>query len=758
MAAKRIANGSAADLFGWTGELLRHLVQDKKTLPLMAEIIKAIRDGKVPDDAREWLLASWLIPLDKGEGKIRPIAGGSALVKLAAAYLMENVSERVKDTFRLSGTQYGLFMRDGTTAAAHITQLNLDRNPSHIAIKIDFANAFNTIPRKHILGQLYKHPELSAMYPLVHWAYSKPSHLMVHDDKGDLAALLQSKEGVRQGCVLGSLAFAVATLEMFTQLKKSHKDIELVAYLDDVNISGPPESALRTFGELQEEAQRFGLVVQQNKCEVLIPGLDEAPDELLRKIERYGLRTQKGALPLLGTVVGHDPNKIQTLVEEKVEGWKKAVELLASEEIPTQLALLVGRWMMTAKPNALARSLPPTLTIPPLKDFGNTVLNVMQRRLNLKLEGDAKILFQQPLKEGGVGFCSPSETAPYVFIAGVASSCLAIRQTNLNEEKGSVGGGWLLEQLSQCLSRITPEAGWPDDEALIHGVGPFFEHYSNVGKRKRSEHLQAKLVGHFRAGRRKHIKEHFISKESIARMESRANKGSALLWKTYPLTQEFALSDEEMRFSVAYATGQPLPHMPELCGCASRAQLTIEHTVNCAEKLTRHNMLQSRLVSFARLHGVTTRQNPRLNYQDAKEKLEPDVIFYPGIHEPVQTDITVVNSCAPSILKRSRLAHLYATNERRAKKRLKYLHNATARGELFRPLIFETHGKISEEVDVTLDMLASRTPMDQGLAKTDMKLDLAVTLARGNALAARTTIAWAQRARDRGRAVHPAPG
>ena len=88
-------------------------------------------------------------------------------------------------------------------------------------------------------------------------------------------------------------------------------------------------------------------------------------------------------------------------------------------------------------------------------------------------------------------------------------------------------------------------------------------------------------------------------------------------------------------------------------------------------------------------------------------------------------------------------------------KRRKYLHNATARGELFRPLIFETHGKISEEVDITLDMLASRTPMDQGLAKTDMKLDLAVTLAKGNALAARTTIAWAQRARDKGRAVHP---
>ena len=103
------------------------------------------------------------MPLGKGQGKIRPIAGGTALVKLAAAYLMENVSGRVKDLFRLSGSRYGLFMRDGATAAAHITQLNLDRNPSHIAIKIDFANAFNTIPRKHILKQFYK-PELTRAY------------------------------------------------------------------------------------------------------------------------------------------------------------------------------------------------------------------------------------------------------------------------------------------------------------------------------------------------------------------------------------------------------------------------------------------------------------------------------------------------------------------------------------------------------------------------------------------------------------------
>ena len=78
------------------------------------------------------------------------------------------------------------------------------------------------------------------------------------------------------------------------------------------------------------------------------------------------------------------------LVEEKVGQWKKTLALLAYEEIPTQLALLVGRWMMTAKPNALARSLPPTLTKGPLTDFGDDVLKVMQRRLNLTSKGMPK--------------------------------------------------------------------------------------------------------------------------------------------------------------------------------------------------------------------------------------------------------------------------------------------------------------------------------------------------------------------------------
>src|SRR5262249_32795201 len=111
--------------------------------------------------------------------------------------------------------------RNDSSSARHAAEL--DRDPSNIAIKIDFANAFNSIPRKHLLDELYRRPELTSMFHLIHWAYSQPSLLLVRDAQGEMAALL-----VRQGCVLGSLAFGIATLSMLTKLKKSYKDIDVV--------------------------------------------------------------------------------------------------------------------------------------------------------------------------------------------------------------------------------------------------------------------------------------------------------------------------------------------------------------------------------------------------------------------------------------------------------------------------------------------------------------------------------------------------
>jgi len=253
----------------------------------------------------------------------------------------------------------------------------------------------------------------------------------------------------------------------------------------------------------------------------------------------------------------------------------------------------------------------------------------MEERLNLSLTGEARQLFQLPLRKGGVGFCSPAETAPYA-LAGVADSSQTWPYCSMGEDvKGWVSEEkWFINEIDNCLSRyITPGVEWPEKEGLTNATD-FGNHFSAFGKRKRSERLQARLTDIYRQQQREQLKNTLSRRWRHACRPDQAETQHSYGRRTR--TTNFALTDEEMRFSVAYATGQRLPHMPDRCGCAKETALTMEHSVHCAEKLTRHNMLQERLVTFARLHGVTTRQNPRYHNQDAKERLEPDVVFYPA--------------------------------------------------------------------------------------------------------------------------------
>jgi len=60
---------------------------------------------------------------------------------------------------------------------------------------------------------------------------------------------------------------------------------------------------------------------------------------------------------------------------------------------------------MTAKPNMLARTLPPPITTQPLGEFGEVVVRNMEQRLKLSLTDEARTLFQLPLRKRGLGFC-----------------------------------------------------------------------------------------------------------------------------------------------------------------------------------------------------------------------------------------------------------------------------------------------------------------------------------------------------------------
>ena len=74
-----------------------------------------------------------------------------------------------------------------------------------------------------------------------------------------------------------------------------------------------------------------------------------------------------------------------------------------------------------------------------LADYDEAVLRTLEQRLKLSFKDEAKQLLQLPIRSGGVGFCPNAETAPFAFVAGFATTCLALENCNLlNTTKGKV--------------------------------------------------------------------------------------------------------------------------------------------------------------------------------------------------------------------------------------------------------------------------------------------------------------------------------
>jgi Reverse transcriptase (RNA-dependent DNA polymerase) len=639
-------------------------------------------------------------------------------------------------------------MPDGTTAAARATQLSFESEETNIVIKVDFRNAFNTISRTAVLTQLFDRPELGSFFRFAQWAYSKPSVLLVRNSTGEVITSLDSAEGVRQGCVLGPLLFATATLQLLTDLKEKFPNCEIIAYLDDVAISGPAAQALQAFNDLSSGAADLGLFVQPDKCTILLP---DAPIAVLPP---DNFRTVRGALPFLGSAVGKDEAALSQWVSDTVLSWTRPLSLVSRKELHAQLSLLIARWMMVAKPNSLARALPPHLTQGPLSEYGDQIIRAIEARFDLSFVGFSREVVQLSTRYGGLGFCPAAETAPHAFVAGMAASLSGVIPfTNLkkrlpwNEHSTLPSFRCLQENLHRLYSPASQLEF--DGVKKMRNLDDFAPHFCYS---KNSTKLQARIMLAVRILRSDRV-EATAEPAQLATLLCRSNKNSASIWRAYPLTRDFKLTDDETKFLVAYTTRAPLPYLPDNCTCG--APLDLDHALHCGPtKLIRHNMMQSRLAAFAREQGVPIRQNARLTIEDARTLQQPDIVFYnlAFSSRPLETDITIVNPCSAGRVDMTvRNTRATLTRARNDKNR-KYKQRAIARGHDFEPLPFETHGLMGDEIKMLLLKIAGNTPDRQGYATSDMALDLAVTLVRGNHLCARTTIARAMRHRDEMRA------
>jgi hypothetical protein len=103
--------------------------------------------------------------------------------------------------------QRSVFTKDGIERAIHTTRIGLQAILYSSLLSLNPENAFNTIPRRSFLAELYKNPDLHPIIPLVEMIYTRDSPVYYFDpyDASFMYGTVQSRTGVRQGDPFGPL-------------------------------------------------------------------------------------------------------------------------------------------------------------------------------------------------------------------------------------------------------------------------------------------------------------------------------------------------------------------------------------------------------------------------------------------------------------------------------------------------------------------------------------------------------------------------
>jgi len=222
----------------------------------LADFTNTVLSGKVPITVRPVFCGASLCALSKKDGGIRPIAVGCTLRRLVAKVACSAVRDRV--TQRLAPLQLGFGVKQGAEAAAHAARSYINSlGPGEALLKIDFANAFNTINRDEVFSSVAEYaPEL---LPFIDVCYGKLSFLSYGE------YVITSEVGVQQGDPLGPMAYCTSTHKLLQAVQTDYAQL----YLDDGALGGPIDELMQAFNTIRIEGAKIGLHVNERKCELI---------------------------------------------------------------------------------------------------------------------------------------------------------------------------------------------------------------------------------------------------------------------------------------------------------------------------------------------------------------------------------------------------------------------------------------------------------------------------------------------------------
>jgi hypothetical protein len=750
-------NGSASGPSGWGGNMLSSLVESSICRGGIIILLKDIINGNITDQARQYLLASRLVGLNKPDAGARPIAIGEVFYRLAGVIAVRKITAAAAEL--LVPHQYGIGVPSGAERIVHSMQYSLtDKAAKRAVLKVDISNAFNSCDRAAMLRKLYATPQLAPLYRIADFGYSAPSQLLLQRCNG---LSIQSTNGVRQGDPLACLLFCIYMKDVYEAVA-SRANVVLYAYVDDLHIVGAPAEVMKALTALQTLLPTVSLRCNTAKSHFAYFHQEAAPlnAAILHTLAQQDITVHDNWMEVMGAVIGRDAKAVQAGVASitSQSGNDAFFRRLQSPLLSVQSAMLLLRQCAVPQMNYLLRCMPPSCIAEQADEFDNVVLTSAYDKLEVwrgERNADTDRLLRMRLRDGGFGLTSSVYTSPAAYIASVASA----RETTIFAPYGKADhplpSDTLLHSWLADSMRLVTEAT-PDSASILPPSASSFFSFYTAAKSSLSSTLQRKLS--------LLANQHRFDASLTAAKQMRKQDGGAALahakaisaplasaWKrTAPTHPLLKLRDTQFRIGARLNLGLPpfsdMRELPDSCPLCRRVDAISKdawHFLYCSTQMpleinTRHNAVVDALYYAVLIMGGQAVREPKGMHREDGRRPDLQVVF-PGKH--ILTDVVISHPLSAGRLDIACGGRATAVAHAAQQKKKRKYEETAARHEA-KLLIFsvETCGGMAPDAMTMLDEISRAGQEHLSLWSHQqivqhMLCSVAIAIQKGNAMA-----------------------
>ena len=343
----------------------------------------------------EPLVASRLIPLDKGEGAVRPIGVGEVLRRIVGKCVM-NVAK--KDVIEASGSlQLCAGQKSGSEAAVHAMHTLFEAGSTDAVLLIDASNAFNSLNRAAALHNIRVLCPMIAVYAIN--TYRQTARLFIVGGKE-----LVSAEGTTQGDPLAMALYALSIQPLITCLQ-SKSSSKQCWFADDASGIGSVGELKKWCDALNLFGPELGYFPNAKKCWIIAKPEKEALVREVFKDTAINVTTE-GHKHQLGAVVGSTAF-LNEYITNKVTSWTEEIAKLAEFALSQpQACYAVFTFGLKHRWTYFLRTLPDIQDL--LEPLENAISNVLIPAITEhSCSSSERDILALPVRHGGLGITNP---------------------------------------------------------------------------------------------------------------------------------------------------------------------------------------------------------------------------------------------------------------------------------------------------------------------------------------------------------------